>query len=147
MVLTEEGDAIRVIAPKQNVILASQNIENVIQIIEENFSIVDSFYLKRIEDNPQTTFVLDDIHRLSVSIVLNYLYMYNMWRVQYRRKKYQDLRFKQDDFKNPSTNDIIFHFYKYNYPGDWEIKCSVLMAMELVDLKRYYEGREQFYNK
>jgi hypothetical protein len=70
-----------------------------------------------------------------------------MWRLDYKRKKYQDLAFKQDDFKSPSTNDIIFGFFKYNYPDDWEIKCSVLMAMELDDLKTYYERRVQFYNK
>jgi hypothetical protein len=149
LVLIEEGDAIRVISllPKRNVLLSSQNMENVIQIIEGNFRIVDSFYLKRIEDNPKTTFVLDDIHFLSVSMVLHYLYIYNMWRLDYKRKKYQDLAFKQDDFKSPSTNDIIFGFFKYNYPDDWEIKCSVLMAMELDDLKTYYERRVQFYNK
>lgn len=147
LVLIEEGDAIRVISPKRNVLLASQTIEDVIQIIEGNFRVVDSFYLKRIEDNPKTAFALEDIHFLSVCIVLDYLYMYNMWRLQYKRKKYQDLGFKHDDFKDARTNDLIFGFYKYNYPDDWEIKCSILMAMELDDLRRYYERRVQFYNK
>ena len=147
LTLIEEGDAIRVKSAGRNVLLASQNIENVIVIIEGNFRIVDSFYLKQIEENPKTTFALDDIHSLSVSIVLYYLSMYNMWRLQYSHKKYQDLGFKHEDFQNPSTNDIIFSYYKNKYPHDWEIKCSVLMAMELDELKSYYERRLQYYNK
>ena len=147
LVLIEEDLNVRVKSPGQNVLLASQNVENVILIIEENFKIVDSFYLKRIEDNLKTTFDLDEVHNLSVSIVLYYLRMYNLWRLQYKAKKYQDLGFKEDDFNNPSTQDIIFSYYKAKYPDDWEIKCSVLMALELDDLKKYYERRLQFYNK
>ena len=147
LALIQEGDAIRVTSPDRNILLASQNIENVIQIIEVNFRIVDSFYLKRIEDNRKTTFVPDDIHSFSISIVLYYLYMYNMWRLEHKSKKYQYLSFKQADFENPSTSDIIFSYYKYKYPDDWEIKCSVLMALELDELKRLYERRLQFYNK
>lgn len=147
LVLIEEDAAIRVKSPGQNVLLASQTIENVLLIIERNFSIVDLFYLKRIEDNPTTTFVPDDIHSLSVSIVLHYLHMHNMWRLQYTQKKYQDLEFKQEDFEHPYTHDIIFDYYKNKYPDDWEIKCSILMEMELDQLKLYYKRRLQYYNK
>lgn len=147
LALSKEDDNIRVKSPDKNVLLLSQNIKNVIPIIESNFSVVDSFYLKRIADNPAATFDPDDIHRVSVSIVLDYLYMYNLWRLQYQRKKYQDLSFKQEDFDHPSTNDTIFSYFKYKYPDDWEIKCCVLMGRELDDLKRYYERRVQYYNK
>lgn len=148
LVLTEENGAVRVKSPDRNVLLPGQNIENVILIIEENFKIVDFFYLKRIEDNPITTFDPEDIHYLSISIVLYYLYMYNSWRVQHpARRKYQDLTFKQEDFDFPSTNDIIFRYCRSIYPADWEIKCSVLMSMESGDLRRYYEERLKFYNK
>jgi hypothetical protein len=147
LALTEEDSNVRVKSSGQNVLLTSQNIENVIQIIGENFKIVDSFYLKRIGDNLQTIFELDDVHNFSVSIVLNYLYMYNLWRLKYKAKKYQDLRFKEADFSHPYTHDIIFSYFTTKYPDDWEIKCSVLMAMELNDLKKYYERRLQYYNK
>ena len=147
LILTEEGGNVRVKSPGQNVLLASQNIDNVMLIIEDNFNTVDSFYLKRTGDNLEVTFDVDDIHNISISIVLYYLNMYNAWRLKYKAKKYQDLAFKEDDFNHPYTQDIIFNYYKTKYPDDWEIKCSVVMAMELDDLKRYYEKRLQFYNK
>ena len=147
LTLMEEGADVRIKSPGQNVLLASQNVDNVIAMIEENFKAVGSFYLNRIADNVKTTFKLDEVHEFSVSIVLYYLHMYNAWRLKYKAKKYQDLAFKEDDFNHPYTQDIIFNYYKTKYPGDWQIKCSVLMAMELDGLKKYYEGRLQFYNK
>ena len=148
LTLTEEGNDIRVKSPDQSVLLVSTNIEFVMSIIEENFQIVDSFYLKRIEASPETTFDPEDVHSLSISIVLSYLSMYCSWRVWYpTRKKYQDLTFKHEDFKHPSTYDIVFRYYRGIYPKDWEIKCSVLLSMGLDDLKRYYEERLKYYNK
>lgn len=147
LVLLEEGDNVRVKSPSQNIFLASQNIENVILIIEENFTIVDSFYQKRISDSSKTSFNPGDIHNLSLTIVLSYLSMYNSWRLKYKAKKYQDLTFRVEDLDHPTTSDHIFRYFKNNYPEDWELKCSVIMAMELADLKAYYERREQYYNK
>jgi hypothetical protein len=73
--------------------------------------------------------------------------MYNSWRVQYRRPKYDNLDFKEEDFNNPSTNDLLFDFYRGNYPADWEEKCAVLMGKDLESLKIYYQRRLQYNNK
>lgn len=147
VVLTEENGAVRVKAPGENVILHSQNIENVQFLIEENFKIVDGFYLRRIADRPEARFDPDDVHKVSLSIVLYYLYMYNFWRLQYETKRDQPLSWNEKDFEHPSTSDMIFSFYRGKYPEDWEIKCSVLMGMELEELKAYYGRRLQYYNK
>jgi hypothetical protein len=87
LALTEENGNVRVKAPGEHIILDKQNIENVISLIGGNFKIVDSFYLKRIADNPMVSFDLNEVHSLSLSIVFYYLYMYNFWRHQYESKE------------------------------------------------------------
>lgn len=149
LTLTEEGNAVRVTGAGRNVILAEQRVDEVARIIETNFGVVVAFYLERIAGSAAAgaVFAAEDIHQVCVSIVLSYLYIHNHWRLQYAAKKYQDLGFWPEDFGHPSTHDIIFSYYKNNYPSEWEMKCAVLMDMELDALKAYYERRLQYYNK
>jgi hypothetical protein len=145
--LVKENNDVRVCLPTRSAILSEQNIETVSRIIQHNFEIVDAHYRSMIAGHADISFDLNDIHTLSLKIVVYYLYMYNSWRVQYRRPKYDNLDFKEEDFNNPSTNDLIFDFYRSNYPADWEEKCAVLMGKDLESLKIYYQRRLQYNNK
>lgn len=143
--LVQENDNVRVVVNGRVVLLRQQTVAALAPIIEQNFMMVNSYYLARVSDNALFDHV--DIRTVSLSIVLNYLFMYNNWRIQYKRKKYDDLGFKKDDFDHPSTHDIIFWYFRQKYPADWDKKCSVLLGMTLVELRSYYERREQYYNK
>ena len=143
----QEQDNVRIIAPDKNVLLRRQTISEVAAIVERNFLLVNPYYLSKIPVNLKGDFDPVDINIVSLSIVLNYLSMYNSWRIQYQRKKYDDLGFKHEDFDHALTHDIIFQFFKRKYPGDWDVKCSVLLGMTLEELRSYYKRREQYYNK
>ncbi len=73
--------------------------------------------------------------------------MYNSWRSMYKKQENKDLRFNEKDFNNPSTHDMLFHYFKTKYPNDWEEKCAILIGKELTEMKTYYKTREEFYNK
>ncbi len=144
--LLGEGANVRVKSNKENLILSNQNIDSVAELIQYNFDVVVNHY-KLMIDREKKEFDLKDINFISISIVLHYLYMYNSWRVMYKKQENKDLRFNEKDFSNPSTHDIVFNYFKTKYPNDWEEKCAVLLGMELNELNAYYKTRESFYNK
>lgn len=144
--LLREGEDVRVKSSAGNVILPNQNREAVAELIKHNFYIVINHYKCMIEKQ-QKEFDNNDIHFVSISIVLYYLYTYNSWRTMYKREQNKDLRFYEKDFSNPSTHDILFLYFKKRYSKDWEDKCAVLVGMKLDELKKYYKTREDFYNK
>jgi hypothetical protein len=59
---------------------------------------VDTHYASMIAQHPEISFDLEDIRTISMKMVFDFLYIYNSWHVQYRRKKYDNLDFKQEDF-------------------------------------------------
>lgn len=141
----EDGD-VRAISDFQNIILPNQNVENIAELIVYNFKMVDQHYKDMIKGFEEA-FSPKDIDVISVKIVMFYLYMYNSWRNSYRKQENIDLRFKNKDFNDASTFDIIFNFYKTKYPNQWLDKCSVILGMEMDRLIEYYENRTKFYNK
>jgi hypothetical protein len=144
--LVKENDDVRVSSPTRSFVLFEQTIENVSSIIQHNFKVVDSHYKSMIAQHPEIGFDLKDIHTISMKIVLRFLYMYNSWRVQYRRPKYDNLDFKEEDFDDASAADIIFDYYRVNYPADWQEKCAVLMGKDLEALKHYFQRRQDYHN-
>jgi hypothetical protein len=144
--LSNEGGNVRVKSDKENVILPNQNIDTVAELIEHNFNVVVSHY-KLMIDKGKKEFDFSDINFVGISIVLYYLYMYNSWRSMYKKQENRDLKFIEKDFSHPSTHDIVFNYFKTKYPSDWEEKCTVLLGMEVAELKAYYKTREESYNK
>lgn len=77
-----------------------------------------------IAQHPEISFDLEDIHTISMKMVFDFLYNYNSWHVQYRRKKYDNLDFKQEDFDDAramilysiSTELIIRRIGRRNVP-------------------------------
>jgi hypothetical protein len=128
-------------------LLVDQTVDRMKKVVEHNFTTVRSFYQGRLASHPEIGFRPEDLDRISISIVLYYLYTYNSWRVQYRKPKYENLDFKDQDFDFAFTNDIIFRYFKNEYLKDWKIKCSVLLHMGLDELEKYYQERQKYENK
>jgi hypothetical protein len=145
-IISEEGSNIRVIGFNSSTILSNQDVETVCGLINHNFKMVRNHY-KSMLNGSNIGFEEFDISSISFLIVMFYLYMYNTWKSSYKKQENKDLHFNLKDFNNPSTRDIIFNYYKTKYPIDWEIKCAILIGMELNELKAYYKNRLAFYNK
>lgn len=144
--LSEEGNNIRVNSADQAAILENQNIEAVAALLEHNFNFVNGHYLSMIQKEMES-FELSDINKISLDIVIYYLYMYNSWRNNYEKEKGRELQFNPEDINNPPAADAIFHYYKKKYPKQWKDKSAVLLGMTLEELNEYYQGRERFYNR
>lgn len=144
--LSDEANNVRVQSDEENTILTNQNIDAVIVLIKQNFIVVSNYY-KVIINNATQTLAFEDINRVSILILMHYLYMYNSWRSMYKNQGNRDLKFNEKDFNNPSTHDLLFKYFKTKYPNNWEKKCAVLLRMDLNELKTYYKTRLDFYNK
>ena len=144
--LSNEGNNVRVKSDKENIILMNQSIDTVSEIIRHNFDIVSNHY-KLIIGEAKDIFDTEDLNRVSIAIVLYYLYMYNSWRSMYKEHQHKDLKFDEKDFESPSTHDTVFHYFKAKYPNKWEEKCAAFLGMELDKLKAYYKTREYYYNR
>lgn len=142
--LISENLNVRVISDTENVLLKNQSIEQVRQLLADNYAIVYRHYSSKSLCSSED---LENVNKVSISIVLHYLYMYNNWRNTYRNMQDFDLRFNDKDFANPTTFDIIVNYYKKRYPYDWIRKCNRLLGMSAKELQKYYEEREKFYNK
>ena len=147
LTLSVEGTNVRVRADGQNVLLIDQTVDRMKKVIEHNFTTVRFFYQGRIASHPEAGFRPEDLDRISISIVLYYLYTHNSRRVQYRKSKYENLDFEKQDFDFAFTNDIIFRYFRIEYPDDWKIKCSILLQMDLDKLEKYYQERQKYANK
>jgi hypothetical protein len=144
--ILSESDNVRVRSDKEDVLLINQNVNTISDLIKHNFSKVYNHY-KLMVEKAGRQFDFADITYVSIAIVLQYLYMYNLWRNTYKKQENRDLRFDQRDFNHPSTHDIVFNYFKPKYSLDWEEKCAILLGMGLSELKAYYKTREDFYNK
>jgi muramoyltetrapeptide carboxypeptidase LdcA involved in peptidoglycan recycling len=144
--LLNENNNVRVKSDNIDVILVYQNVDTVSELLKYNFNLVKNHY-KLMAEKTKNIVNYSDITHISITIVLHYLYMYNSWRFMYKKQENKDLRFNEKDFVHPYTHDIIFNYFKVKYPNDWEKKCSVLLGVELNELKAYYKTREEYYNK
>lgn len=142
-----EDDDVRVRSNGENILLSDESVRNIIGIITSNFVTIKTYYQSRIPDDRKNEFQASDLNRISVSILLHYLYVYNSWRRRYNKQRKIDLLFKDKDFDQPSTHDIIFNYFRKKYPDDWEGKCSMLLNLKLDDLQDYFKNRQAFYNK
>ena len=139
-------NSVRITYDFQNVVLPNQEINNVAKIIEKNFLFVYDFYSSNIDNNIKeisTSFV----EEISIKIVLNYLYMYNMWRISYKNQSNLILDFDEKDFHNPDTADIIFDYSKKKYPNDWLEKSAAILGKDKASTLQYYRERKLSNNK
>lgn len=144
--LSVEGKNVRVEHGNENIILLNQSIDIVSALIECNYEIVVNHYRLMLHKAGRNINQYD-LNAVSLSIVLYYLYMYNSWRIMYKKQGNRDLTFEEKDFVNPTTYDILFSYYKRNNPDSWEDICSDLLGLNIDQLRIYYRNREAFYNK
>ena len=79
-------------------------------VVKENSQIVKSYY----QAKSGVSIERSDLSIIILKIVLQYLYMYNMWRKMYEKEKARDLRFITDDFEHPSTHDMVISYLETN---------------------------------
>jgi hypothetical protein len=143
----EENNNVRINTGNETIVLVNQSSKAVSEIIKINFDIVNNYLKSRIIDNLTENLNVIEINKLSMTIVLHYLYMYNSWKNTYKNKSNQDLNFNKKDFDNPSTADIIIRFYKKSSPEEWEKKSSILLGMTSNKFQEFYRERQKYYSK
>lgn len=144
--LSFEGSNVRVKSPTWEFLLFDQEIETASDLIKHNFDIVVNHY-KAMTEKATGNFDDNDLHELSLIIVLDYLYMYCMWRTQYEAHRHKDLKFNRADLHHPSTHDTLFFYFKTKHPKTWREKSALLLNMGADEFQVYYKSREDYYNK
>jgi hypothetical protein len=139
--LSKETGGLRLRTDDDNLLLANQTIEETRSIVLKNHRIVKENYEKLVNNLIDS----DDISKVSMRIVLHYLYMYNLWRTMYKREEKRDLTFREKDFDHPYTKDKIIEYFKNKYPSDYSVKCETLLRMTTEDFNKYEKNRQDFY--
>ena len=129
--LEKEGNGVRARCNEDNIILPQQDIQNVADLISNNYKLIYAYYLNSVDNEINN----QDIKIVSIKIAFHYLYMYNMWRNTYQNEKNRNLKFEKKDLTHPSTYDIIFFHFKHKYSDDWIKKCASMMNISVNECK------------
>lgn len=126
-----------------NLLIANASLTETQQVVTQNYDIVKQHYLNLSNNRVLTK----DIEMVSLHVVLNYFYLYQLWRTLYTHQENRSLAFLQADFGHPNTADTITAYFKAKYPEDYHTKCSILLGMDKEAFKLYEKGRQQFYDR
>ncbi|WP_163215053.1 hypothetical protein [Bacteroides sp. 519] len=144
--ITKEGNNVRVKSKYHNVLFVNQNVNKIIELINNNFLIVKKHYLI-IANNSIEKIPLEDIYIISLSIVLSYLYINNMWNQEHKKHVQKVLIFDRECFTNSAVVDIVFNFFQNKYSTNWLEKSSIMMGLSVDEAQSLYESRKDYYNK
>ncbi|WP_295801185.1 hypothetical protein [Mucilaginibacter sp.] len=138
-----ENGGLRVITKIGSYLVRNQTYEETKSVIEKNYKIVKDYY----QGKANSLITEIDLENFSLKIVLNYFYMYNMWRTMYKREKNRDLTFLPKDFEHPTTSYLIINYFQKQYPNNYADKCELLLNMSSDRFLEYMRFKEQFDNK
>ena len=113
------------------------------EVVTRNYHTVKNHYT----DKGSEQIDASDIERLSLRVVLNYFYMYQLWRGIYENEKNRDLTFIVKDFEHPSTSDIIVAYFKSANKANYADKCGLLMGMSLEEFREHEKNRQAFFER
>lgn len=132
--LTNTGD---------NLLLANVGMSEARQVVTGNYETVKAHYLSLTGDS----IIAADLERVALKIVLNYFYMYQLWRTMYAPEKNRNLAFLPKDFDHPSTGDVIIFYFRSAYPGRHSVPCEIMLGMNAEEFAAHEKSRQAFYDK
>ena len=145
LALQQNSQDVKALFDGKGVLFMNQSIPILSEVLLQNFNSVNS-YFKVNAEKYDGNFDLDDIEKISIEIVLDYLYIYNIWKNKYTRPKYQDLSFKDEDFTDSRTFDIVTSYYKEKFRDSWKTYSTELLGMDTDAFDKTLENRTNFYN-
>lgn len=140
--LIEEPYGIRLKTPQEEKFLGHQTTQALRDIVAQNFSFVKSAYEQRCPEGLPA----DELHEVSLQVVLHYLAQYNSWRNLYEKYRDCDLGFQEKDFDHPFTHDILLSYFKNRYPKDYGRICGSLANKQPEVMLEYERNRDYFYD-
>lgn len=142
--IREEGGSIRLSTlENQNVLFPNQTIGNIKELLLSNYKTVKEHY----RPSAEKVIPIEDLNDISLKIVIDRLYMYNMWRIWYKKQENRDLNFRIEDFEHPDLTDTILLYLRKKYPSDYSQRCEMLFDMTKSEFEAYEKNRNSFFNK
>jgi len=139
----EENGSLRLSTRVGCYLVRNQTYKETKSVIKKNYGIVKDYY----QGKANSLITEIDLESFSLKIVLNYFYMYNMWRTMYKREKNRDLTFLPKDFEHPTTSYLIINYFQRKYPNNYTDKCELLLNMSSDRFLEYMRFKKQFDNK
>lgn len=85
--------------------------------------------------------------KMTLNIVLHFLYMYSNWRRTNEKYKDLELMLQPTDFDHIQANDECYWYCKSNLKGNFRDAAAALMGKSDKELKDYEVARERFANR
>ncbi len=140
--LTENQYGLQLESGDTKLLLPGQTFAETMDIINKNFEILKSQYLKTASSTIETV----ELNEVCLKIVLFFFGMYNSWKYSNEKQKDLDLTFQAKDFNHPYTQDIIIPYFKNKYPNDYADKCASILGITPEKLLTDEYNRAAFYN-
>lgn len=140
--LTEDQYGLRLTWGDNRLPLPGQTLATTTDLLQKNFATVKGRFSQIASDD----ITAEELHEVSLKVVLHYFYLYNSWKYSNENEKDRDLAFLQKDFHHPYTYDTILQYFKLKYPGDYALKCACLTEKTADELLKYEYDRNSFYN-
>ena len=140
--LTEDQYGLRLNWDNAQLPLPGQTLATATDLLQKNFATVIGRFSQLASDDIPA----EELHEVSLKVVLHYFYLYNSWKYSNEKEKDRDLAFLPKDFQHPNTYDIILQYFKIKYPGDYARKSASLTEKTVEELLKYEYDRDSFYN-
>lgn len=142
--LEQDGGQVRILTSSFiNRPFPNQTIENLRNLILNNYKIVKDYY----EPKTENVIPIEDLNNICLKIVLDRLHMYNMWRIWYKKQENRNLTFDKKDFDHPDLEDVIMLYLRDKYPLDYKGKCELIFSMTPSEFESHEKNRDAFFNR
>ena len=134
-----ERAGVRLRTDAHNMVFENQSFDEIERLVKQNFEVVKDYYAARTE----ALVDIKDVYELSLRVVLHYLFTCNRWRTLYKLQQNYDLSFKETDFEEPATHDIVIAYFKRKYAVlDHIERARRLLGLTVQEFKAYEKRRE-----
>ncbi len=87
------------------------------------------------------------IEQVAMKVVLNTLYVYNLWRNQYPERRDQPLVVGEEELDHPQANDECLHYCEREYGAEYIKYAAALTGMTPDEFAAYEERRRAFWDR
>jgi hypothetical protein len=140
--ITVEANGIRLKTDFQNVLILGQRWADLKPIFLNNYRLVKGAFVEN-----QNIISEIDFTKLIIKIVIQYLGLYAMWRVNYEKEKDRDLTFCLEDLKSPMTYDCVTDYLQLKYRKDFRQRAARILNMTDAEYLAHETARKRHMDK
>jgi hypothetical protein len=144
--ISADGTASRVRSAGREVFFADVAPEALREVINRAMATAVPFYRRNVAASG-VRMEPARIEEASLQVVLNTLYVYNLWRQNYPDRKDQPLVVGPEELAHVQSQDACLTYCRDAYGDEYAKYASALIGMTEEEFERYEAGRNAFWDR